>query len=213
MYRTLAVLILSALLVSVARADIPPPAGFKRVTLNHKIETDKEYPDYLFYTAAGEKVTLVKLTPKTPVVISGAAAGGRFKTTLLYAVPKDAGKNYKSQKEFHKAILDENVKGLLRAGIPFSGITEVKVNDTRKVVVEQWKLEKLDKKGEEIVINPVKKDKKPKNAPEEEEETDERESPTTAYTPRGGVWIAGLACFAAMTLGGLWLAGRGKRKV
>jgi hypothetical protein len=39
------------------------------------------------------------------------------------------------------------------------------------------------------------------------------EDATPTASARGGVWVAGLAAFAAITLGGLWLAGRSRRKM
>jgi hypothetical protein len=206
MSRAIAVLALAALTMSVARADIPPPKGVKRVVLDNKIETEKEYPDLAFFIVT-DKVTAVKLTPKAPLVISGAAAGGRFKTTLLYAVPKDAAEGYKTVQAFHKAIIDENVPGLLPAGIVFMGTVDVKANDPRRVVVENWRLEKIDAK-EGMIVEQVKKekDKKPANAPEEESE-----EVSTAFAPRGGVWIAGLAGSLAVVFAGLWFRGRTRR--
>ena len=45
MKRTLAVMVLGLLVVSIAHADVPPPKGSKRVTLDNKITTEKEWND------------------------------------------------------------------------------------------------------------------------------------------------------------------------
>src|SRR6476646_7805261 len=84
-----------------AAADVAPPKGLKRVPLDHKITTDKEYSDYVFYTVIGGgrnvKVAEVKLDPKTPAVVAGAGRNGISRLGQFVAVPKDAGKKYGSE--------------------------------------------------------------------------------------------------------------------
>src|SRR4051812_32315304 len=89
MRRVLAVVALGGLLVAgAARADVAPPAGLKRVALDHKIETDKEYPEHTFFTVTGfDKVEAARLDPKNPLVIAGAGRGGRYRSCTLVAVP------------------------------------------------------------------------------------------------------------------------------
>src|SRR5207253_9928058 len=102
MKRLLGVLAVGFLVAGVARADIPPPKGFKRVALDNKITTDKEYADLAFFlVSGGNKVEAVKLDPKTPLVIEGAGRGGRFRFVQVVAVPKDAAKKYDSEQVVH----------------------------------------------------------------------------------------------------------------
>src|SRR5438094_10667396 len=105
MKRLLAALVVGLLTASVLVADVPPPPGFKRVTIDHKITTEKDYADYAFFTVIGkDKVTAVKLDTKTPVEILAKDRGGRFLGCTLVAVPKDAAKKYDSEKDFLAAI-------------------------------------------------------------------------------------------------------------
>jgi hypothetical protein len=214
MSRTLALLTLGALVAVTAgsaRADVAPPKGFKRVTLDHKITTEKEYPDYVFFTVLGgankfaklpSGITEVKLDPKTPIVIPGADRGaGIGRQGHIVAVPKDAAKNYKTEKEFHEAIRAGKVEGMVRGKTQLDSQTTVKDNDDRKVVVREHKLE-IDAKGG-IILTP-KKDDGGKNAPEEELD----EGLPTAYTPRGGLWVAGMIASLGILLAGLWLVTR-----
>ena len=53
----------------VAVADVIPPEGFKLVNLDYKITTDKEIPDYLFFTIIEKNVTPLKFDPKAPIII------------------------------------------------------------------------------------------------------------------------------------------------
>ncbi len=82
----------------------------------------------------------------------------------------------------------------------------VKDSDKRDVIVMEYAFDKIDAKAG-IVLKAVAVPKSsPKDSPEDSD------SPT-AYTPRGGVWIAAVACFASLMFGGFWLAGRSRRKV
>src|SRR5262249_1559592 len=84
-----------------ARADLIPP-GTKNIPIDHKIETDKEYPDWVFFTVGGNgNVKAVKLDPKNPLTIPGSSAIGNgpipqpgekrtrpYRSTSLVSVPK-----------------------------------------------------------------------------------------------------------------------------
>jgi hypothetical protein len=217
MSRKLAAAVLVVVGAAAARADVPPPAGFKRVTLDHQIETDREYPEYAFFTVVGgERVAAAALAPKTPLVIAGAGRGGRGRGCSLVAVPKDAARGYATEKEFHAAVAGGKVPGLVRAKANFDSLTTVTESDPRKVVVEAYKVEKIDAK-EGIVLRPVKAAPAPKSgskdAPEDDPEPASREDGAVGLTAPGGGWVAGLAAFAALALGGLWLARRGRSSV
>lgn len=197
MRTTLAVALLAAA-VATARADVPPPPGLKRVTVDHKIETTKEFADFTFYTIVGfEKVTEVKLDPKKPFTIEGKGRGGPFQFCTLVAVPKGAAKAYPTEKEFHAALAKDKVPGQIKAKEDFSSLTTIKSTDARTSVTLTHKLEKVSEKDGIVFAVPEKKGGKP----EEEEE---------AAQPRGGLWVAGLAATAGLVLGGLWLAGRSR---
>ncbi|MDB5305917.1 MAG: hypothetical protein JWO38_119 [Gemmataceae bacterium] len=206
MNRTLAVLVLGTAAAGLARADVPPPPGFKRVAVEHKIATEKEYPGYLFFAiSGGDKATPVKLDPKTPAVIT--AGGGRYRFAALVAVPKDAAKQYETEKEFHAALAKGKVDGLLRAKTSFTAFVEIKDGDPRKTVVEEYQLEKVDAK-DGIVLGRPKKEGTPKDPPQEESDEVFPGEPTAAVAPRGQLWVAGLAAFAGIAFAGLWLARR-----
>lgn len=201
MSRTLAVLVLGALAVSFARADIPPPKGLKRVNLEHKITTDKEFGDYVLYTVSGgDKVTAMKLDPKTPATIT--AGGGRYRTATLVAVPKGADKKYDNEKDFLAAVAKGTVEGMLKAKTTFDAITTVKDTDTRTKIVNEYTLDKIDPK-DGIVLTAKKEGKE---GPEEASDG----SDAVVASPRGGTWIAGLAASLGLLLAGLWLATRNR---
>lgn len=211
MQRMLAALSIGVLAVGIAQADIGPPKGFKRVTVDYKIVAEKDYPDYQFFTVIGgggkkapkgKGVTAVKLDSKTPVVITGAGRGGVGRLCTLVAVPKDAAKSFDSEADFLEAVRTNQIEGTIRSKNNFAPFTNVKDSDTRKVIVTEYSLDKIDKK-QGIVLVPKK------------ESSEESEEPVgvTAYTPRGGMLIAGLAAALGVMLGGLWLSGRGRRRV
>ena len=74
MNRLVLAAVLGLTMVGVARADLIPP-GTRNIPVEHKIETDKDHPDLVFYTARGSgEVKAVKFDPKNPVVIAGSGA-------------------------------------------------------------------------------------------------------------------------------------------
>lgn len=210
MYRVLLALGLGLLAATAARADFGPPKGGKSITVDHKITTAKAYPDYAFYTIFGNgkaaKITAVKLDPKTPIEIKGAGNAGVTRVGYLVAVPKNASKAYGTEKEFHEALKIGKVEGFVQTKGRLDSTQLVKDTDKRARVLVEHKLTSIDAKNG-IVLDTKKGGPAP-GKPEEEAAPG-----VTAYTPRGGLWVAGAAAFAALTLGGLWVAGRSRRKV
>lgn len=208
MKRFLGVLVVGLFAAAVGRADLLPP-GTKNIPINHKIETEKEYPDWVFFVVHGSGgVTPVKLAPKTPIEIPGSSGIGNgpvprpgqkertipYRASAVVAVAKDAAKDYKSEKEFHAAIEDGKVAGMLPINGHFSDHENVKVTDPRKSIDRRYLITKIDAKGG-VTLEPIKNQGK-----QEEEEQ-------AAATPRLFPWIAsGLAAAGGIGFIGLWLA-------
>lgn len=217
MSRVLLVLCVGLLAIPAARADGLPPPGSKRVTLDNKITTDKEYPDYRFFTVTGgkgprAKLAEVKFDPKTPVTLAGAGRNGIGRSGTLVAVPKDAEKNYDSEEKFHLALKNRAVEGLIQTKWNLDSQTTLKDTDKRTVVVYEFAVEKIDPK-DGIVLKRKKDEEEPKKDGDKKDSPDDDEAPgATASAPRGGAWVAGLAAALGLTLGGVWVAGRTRRK-
>jgi hypothetical protein len=218
MNRLLLMALVTLVLAVPARADLRPPTppGFKQVPVQHRVTTDREFPDYEFFTVqvtdsrprktTTRQAKAAKLDPKTPLTLKTFTGGSVSMSYELVAVPKDAGKKYASEKDFHQALCDGKVAGQVKAATGFSGpgSTNIKDSDPRKEVVHEYRLEKIDSK-DGIVVKPVTPGgaKGPAGSPPPGEE-----EPLTAYSPRGGIWVAGLAGALAVLLAGLWLARR-----
>ncbi|MCE9564698.1 MAG: hypothetical protein K8U57_21910 [Planctomycetes bacterium] len=222
--KRLLTMVVALLGASVALADIGPPPGFKRVPLEHKVTTEKDYPDYLFYsiTGVGTPAVEVKLDSKTPATLT-AAGGGPGRAARLVAVPKEASKKFDNEKEYLAAVGKGKVEGMIRAKTTFWAFNEVKEADAPKVIVKEYKIEKIDPK--EGIVYTSDKDAKDapklplppprpgvKPIPDGCDESDEEPTPI-AYTPKGGTWIAGLAGACAFVFGGLWIVRRGRREL
>jgi hypothetical protein len=217
MYRVLPALALALLAAPVVRADGLPPPGLKRVPIDYKFTTEKEYPDYQFFTLSGgkgprAKLNAVKLDPKTPALFPGAGRTGVGRQGALVAVPKGAAKNYETEEKFHLAIKNREVEGMIVTKANLDSQESIKDTDTRTVVVYEAAVEKVDKDG---VVLKWKKQEEPKKNGDKKDAPDDDDAPPGANVsaPRGGTLIAGLASALALTLGGLWLVGRTRRKV
>lgn len=197
--------------VSVAFADVAPNPGFKRVPLEHKVSIEKDAPDYVFFSVSGlGDAKPVKLDAKNPATLK-ASGGGPGRAVYLVAVPKDAGKKFDNEKDFHAAVGKGKIDGMIRAKTSFWAFNDIKESDPRKVIVVEYKIEKIDPK-EGIVYDKdkpsakVDPSKSPANpAPVKDGEDD---SDGIVYTPKGGTWVAGLAATFALVMGGLWIARR-----
>jgi len=171
------------------RADLAPPPWLKRVVVDHKITTDKEYPGWMFFTVIGETVSAVNLDPKTPIEIKGAGRNGIGRLGCLVAVPKGAEKKYASEKEFHEAIRQGQVEGLVADKTDLDSVATVDATDPRTTIVKEYVLSEIDAK--EGIVLKAKDVEKPKDSPD-------------------AVWIAGLAGALAVVFAGLWLARRNR---
>jgi hypothetical protein len=211
MNRILLVAVVALTAVGVARADLLPP-GVKNIPINYSVVTDKEHPEYVFFTLGGNgSVKAVKLDPKTPLEIPGSGAIGRgpvprpgdtrtrpYRSTVLVAVPKDAAKGYASEKEFHAALDAEKVAGMVQSS-PLSDHEQVKDTNPTKSVARKYKLEKIDPKGG-LTLTEVKQPKAGGGSEEEEE--------AAAPARPWGMWAAGVSAALGVTLGGLWIVRR-----
>lgn len=217
------------LIAGTASADIPPPAGYKRVDGVHTITTEKDLPGYTFYTVEGprKRVAAVKFDTKTPVVIKDPGTRDCYE---LVAVPNDVVKKYADVKDLHKALIEGTAAGALRSNQFFHCRVTVKSTHKGTSANTEYKVEKLDAKGFTLKVTKSEAVDESKLPPEEMVDETEGGGPfeaaldgtperrpesnrsSVAPAPRGGYWVAGLAGFAAVLLGGLWLAGRARRK-
>ena len=73
----LAAVVVALVVSAMSRADLLPP-GTKNIPVEHKIESEKEYPDWVFFIVRGSGgVKKVTLSPKSAIVIPGSSAVGR----------------------------------------------------------------------------------------------------------------------------------------
>jgi hypothetical protein len=201
--------IVGLLAVTVAWADLIPP-GTRNIPVEHRIDTEKDNPNWAFFTIRGSgEVKAVKFDAKTPVVIPGNAAIGNgpvpqpgekrtrpYRSTVLVAVPAEAARAYPSEKELLAAVGEGKITGAVESK-PLGDHENVKTNDPRKKVSNRFLLDKIDAK-EGIVLQPVKDEPKP--------EEDESVAAGPAHVTR---WVAmGLAQSAAVGFAGLWFLRR-----
>lgn len=194
-----------------AVADIPPPKGQKRVSAEYKITTDKEIPGYTFYTiVGGDLIKAITFDPKSPIDLSGSNRLGGARPAALVAVPAGAAKKYATEKEFHDALKARKVEGQVSARVSLNSFAVIKDTDPRTTVLREYTFEKIDPK--EGIVLKAKDQVAPKKGAGKEAPEDDSDASVADAPPRGA-WVAGAAAALAVTLGGLWIAGRARRKV
>lgn len=205
MNRLLALLTVG-LIAGVAVADIPPPPppkGMKYVSVSNEVVLAKDVTGHVFVKAVNmvpprAKPTYTKLELSTEKSTAIPEPARRVFVTL-YAVPQDSAKEFKTDDELFEALGANKVKGAQR--LFFNSTTTV--SDTVKGDSVKWKytITGVDDKGIKTKVEgegympPPDTPKKGKGP-----------SPT-------GTVVAGIAAFMALMLGGMWLAGRARRKV
>jgi hypothetical protein len=220
--------------VSLASADIPPCGGprppfyskdlpavvsprileSKLVPVEYKIATEKEYPDYLFFTLVGKgkerTVTSVKLDPVTPVTIASLARGDNERVASFVAVPREMRNKYDKEDDFHTAIKEGKVKGLVRSGYSFDPLEKVTSYSPPSSIVKIYVLEKIDPR-EGITLSEKPDATMNPDSPAKDANPPGENKSSSSYVPAGRIWIAGLAGSAALVLAGFWLVGRNRQ--
>jgi hypothetical protein len=212
MFRFVSALVLAVLVSATGLADVGPPRPARKVIVDYKITTEKDLPEYTFFTITTankvSKVTEVKLDSRTPVLIAGA---GRVGNATFLALPRDASKAYAGEKEFHAAILSGKVEGEIKAKVNLTPVAALRSNDPRTSLVIEYTVTKIDSK--DGIVLAVKLDGVPTIPPKGREESDDPDGEeASASPPSRNVWVAGLAGSFAIVLGGLWLLGRSRRE-
>ena len=137
----------AAVSVAAVRADVAPPPGQVRVPLDHVIQTDKSYPEYVFVVVVGGEADWsykAELSKDKPLRIAGKDRHGRARLCWLAAVPADAAKEFKTDKELLAAVAGNKVKGLLTSkGASFDSFTVVPEKNASKVVEETYRVERI----------------------------------------------------------------------
>ena len=218
--------------VALARADVGPPAGKKSVPVTTVIRPAESYPDYAFFAVSYSS------TPGPPphggtsvsvmlhFFVQGTtikATGDRRSGGTLYAVPRAVAERNIHWKGFaadfakqnppkHMSIgtSDESCPALGRSvkkgevpgatSIRFGGSEDVPTSDERTAIIEDYDIRRTTVG----VAFATGYDAAHVGGAGEDDPPLERSPPLWR-------WIAGGAMFAAILLGGLWLARRSRK--
>jgi hypothetical protein len=215
--RVLSAFVVGLLAVAAARADIPipPPPGKKFVKVEVILTTDKAHPDYEFYATTPFAVQKVEFGPDSPAKFAPVRyrPGGAAPPAPFWAVPKGAGAGYPNTRALFNALSEGKVTGQAALMRSFPHQATIDATDKRTVVAETYAVEKIDAKAG-IVVKATKAPAGPppgasnKNAPGDEIELSDDTG--TAYAPRGGTAVAGLAAALALAFAGVWLTRRSR---
>ena len=205
MTRLLAALLLAAVAAPLATADIPPPPppkGKKYVNVANEVLAGKGLKGYVFvqqvtggrpgsFTSTFGKV---ELDETKPVAIP---APERFGSVALVAVPEEAAKEFKTDKELFDALEKKKVKGV--QAVTFT--SSATVSDAVKGNSVKWThtVTAIDDKGIRTTISGD-------GAEEKKDDKKEKDKPLGLAEP--GYLVGGVAAALAVALGGLWLVRR-----
>jgi hypothetical protein len=123
----------------VVRADVAPPPGQQRVPVDHIIESDRAYPDYVFFVVIGSEADWsyrCDIGPGSPVRIAGANRGGRAQMCWLAAVPTKSTEGYPDEQALLIAIIGGKVAGALKSKVAFDPF-EVRPSVNAPSVIER----------------------------------------------------------------------------
>lgn len=199
-----AVLAVSAVVVSLAAADIaiPPPKGKKFVPVSSTVKLEKELKGYVLFTRANAPGQTGAMPKKFELSTEKATAlpeWGR-RSMSVYAVPEDMVSKLTTAKEWNKALWEEKKSVILTHDFPAQ--EEVDEKDERKKIERAFVIQEVTEKGIKVVE--VKEDKA-EVKPEKKEEPKKRQA-----FAEPGYLIGGVALTVGVTLGGLWLVRRKK---
>lgn len=217
MHRAFLALGLSLLIASAARGDArppPPPKGQKYVNVSSEVVLGKDVSGYVFVTQTftsngggrpSSKFAKLELTADKAVALP---TGARTSVTL-FAVPEDAAKEFKTDAELVEAVRTNKVKGV--HNVMCRGTATV--SDAVKGNEVKWTYTVTAVNPKDGIQTKVEGEGyEPPAAKKGGDQHDEDAPGVTAYTPRSGLWVAGVAACAGVKLGGFWLVGRSRRK-
>lgn len=202
--RLLVALAVVAVVAGFASADglAPPPKGKKFVSVTHEVLAGKDLKGYVFvqriaegrFGAVSFTFSKAELDEKKAMTVPVPA---KYGNASLLAVPEDAAKEYKTDKELFTALEGKKVKGV--QSINFSHLEAVDEKVKGDKVTWTYTVTEVDDKGIKTTVS---------GEGYEEPKKKSEKKPLAFAEP--GYLIGGLAAAVAVTLGGLWLVRRKK---
>lgn len=195
-----------AMVAGMAWADLPIPPlekDEKEVSVTSEVLLGKDVTGYVFVQKVGqgpgapqysyEKVELSQKTPKA------MANNGRYTYVSLVAVPEDAAKEFKTDKDLFAALEARRVKGVHEVSLGGGTVRVKKAAVKENALTETYTITAIDAK-EGI--------KTSKNGGLPDEPKKDEKKPLALSEP--GTFVGGFAAALSITLGGLWLVRRRK---
>jgi hypothetical protein len=146
MSRASACLAALTLAIGVVRADVAPPPGQQRVPVDHIIESDRTYPEYVFFVVIGAEADWsyrCEVGPGSPVWIGGAKRGGRAQMCWLAAVPKSATEGFLDEQALLAAIIGGKVPGTVNSKVYFDPFEVVPSLNAPSLIERRHRIEQV----------------------------------------------------------------------
>lgn len=138
-----------------ALADMPPPVGYKYVTNNIQIETEKDFPEYSFYLLSFDrKLERIEISKDNAALVSGEGRDGIKRYAKLLAIPKASEELIAKDKpsNLEQEITEGKIPGAFVSKNGFNFRGSVSLLDSRESVTERYRLESIDAEKGVILI-------------------------------------------------------------
>lgn len=200
-------------LFAAANADVPPDAGYKRVSLKLIVEPQEDFSDYRFFIKSGADLNEIVLKKGERSSMGSLGGGAWYRAGTFLAVPKKSlatlSESQTSEKlnELQKAIYDGKVAGAIEL-VRHSFASEVPNSEAADLQDSVYRLERSKEKGITAVL--ISSEAKSGKAPKRNELQPYSNEPKTSLfwaTVIGGA----LLTFSLICLG-VWALRRSKIK-
>ena len=141
------------------KADVPPPKGYVRVSVNFVVETKEDLSAYRFFLNFYGDLDEIVLKANSKITVPPAGGGARYASGVFLAIPKSSlqatGEKLTNEElsALAESIRENKVAGLIELGRhPF--VQDVTTKNKNKVVTPKYLVER---QNETLVMKQQKK--------------------------------------------------------
>lgn len=144
------ILLLSLVSTISVQADVPPPKGSVKVSINLVIETKADFSDYRFFVDFYGDLNEIAVKNNSKVSVAPIGGGARYASGVIYAIPtiiiESIGKDADREQlgNLSESIREDKLEGAIKLG-EHSFYQTVSIKNKKKVVTPTYIIERKDK--------------------------------------------------------------------